>query len=67
MKGATTPAKAARIIANAALNESKQTGVYLNELGQPMQGSKQIQDPAFQERIVAETRALLAKAALPSS
>jgi NAD(P)-dependent dehydrogenase (short-subunit alcohol dehydrogenase family) len=61
MKGATTPAKAARVIAGAVLNETKQTGVYLNELGQPMQGSKQIQDPAFQERVVAETRALLAK------
>jgi NAD(P)-dependent dehydrogenase (short-subunit alcohol dehydrogenase family) len=61
MKGATTPAKAARVIADAVLNETKQTGVYINELGQPMQGSKQVQDPAFQDRVVAETRALLAK------
>lgn len=60
MKGATTPAKASQVIAAAALNPARQTGVYFNELGQPMQGSKQIQDPAFQQRVVAETRALLA-------
>lgn len=60
MKGATTPKKAAKVIANAALNGQKVTGTYFNELGQPMQGSKQIQDPAFQERVVKETRALLA-------
>jgi NAD(P)-dependent dehydrogenase (short-subunit alcohol dehydrogenase family) len=61
MKGATTPAKASKVIAAAVLNENGQTGVYINELGQPMKGSKQIEDPAFQQRVVAETRAFLAK------
>jgi hypothetical protein len=48
------------VIADAVLNPKRQTGVYINELGQPMQGSKQVQDPSFQDRVVAETRALLA-------
>jgi hypothetical protein len=55
---ASTPAQGARVIAKAALNESKETGVYLGERGQPMQGSVEVRDPKFQDRVVAETHAL---------
>lgn len=55
----STPARAAKVIANAALNESGGTGVYYDEKGQPMLGSTLVRDPEFQDRVVAETRALL--------
>ena len=35
------------------------TSVYYDEGGQPMQGSTLVRAPKFQDRIVAETRALL--------
>lgn len=56
----TTPTKAARVIARILVSETGETGVYFDENGDPMSGSKQVQDPAFQDRVVAETRALLA-------
>ena len=37
-----------------------QTGVYYDEGGRPMQGSTLVHDAKFQNRVVAETRALLA-------
>jgi len=37
-----------------------QTGVYYDEGGRPMQGSTLVRDPKFQDRVVAETRGLLA-------
>lgn len=37
-----------------------QTGIYYNEGGHPMQGSTLVRDSKFQDRVVAETRALLA-------
>jgi hypothetical protein len=40
---------------------SGQTGVYYDEGGHPMEGSTLVCDPNFQDRVVAETRALLAK------
>jgi hypothetical protein len=43
----------------AALNASGQTGVYYDEGGHPMLGSALVRDPKFQDRVVAETRALL--------
>jgi hypothetical protein len=55
----STPARAAKIITNAVLNESGGTGVYYDERGRPMLGSTLVRDPEFQERVVAETRALL--------
>jgi NAD(P)-dependent dehydrogenase (short-subunit alcohol dehydrogenase family) len=55
----STPARAAKVITNALLNESGGTGVYYDEKGQPMLGSTQVRDPKFQDRVVAETRALL--------
>jgi hypothetical protein len=36
------------------------TGVYYDERGHPMLGSVLVRDPKFQDRVVAETRALLA-------
>jgi NAD(P)-dependent dehydrogenase (short-subunit alcohol dehydrogenase family) len=56
----TTPKKAAKVIARILTSDSAETGVYYDENGAPMRGSKQVHDPAFQDRVVAETRALLA-------
>jgi NAD(P)-dependent dehydrogenase (short-subunit alcohol dehydrogenase family) len=55
----STPARAAKVITNALLNEPGATGVYYDDRGQPMLGSTQVRDPEFQDRVVAETRALL--------
>ena len=55
----STPARAAKVITNAVLNESGKTGVYYDDRGQPMLGSTLVRDPEFQDRVVAETRALL--------
>lgn len=57
----STPAKSASTIAAILTNESGITGVYFDEKGRPMQGSTLAQDLKFQDRVVAETRALLAK------
>lgn len=59
IKGATTPKRASRVIANAALNSAGETGVYLDELGEHMRGSAKVHDPAFQDRVMRETRAFL--------
>jgi NAD(P)-dependent dehydrogenase (short-subunit alcohol dehydrogenase family) len=56
----STPARAAKVITNAVLNQSGKTGVYYDDRGQPMLGSTLVRDPEFQDRVVAETRALLA-------
>jgi NAD(P)-dependent dehydrogenase (short-subunit alcohol dehydrogenase family) len=56
----TTPKKAAIVITRILTSEKADTGVYFDENGDPMSGSKQVHDPAFQDRVVAETRALLA-------
>jgi hypothetical protein len=42
------------------LNDAGATGIYYDERGKPMLGSVQVRDPQFQDRVVAETRALLA-------
>jgi NAD(P)-dependent dehydrogenase (short-subunit alcohol dehydrogenase family) len=55
----STPARAGKIITNVLLNEPGQTGVYYDERGKPMLGSTLVRDPQFQDRVVAETRALL--------
>ena len=57
----STPKRAARVITNALLNESGQSGVYYDERGQPMLGSTQVRDPQFTARVVAETRDFLAR------
>jgi len=59
----STPSRAAKVITNALLNESGGTGVYYDERGKPMLGSTLARDPEFQDRVVAETRALLSTAA----
>lgn len=56
----TTPKKAARNIANILTGDATPTGVYFDENGKPMHGSKQAHDPAFQDSYVEQTRALLA-------
>jgi NAD(P)-dependent dehydrogenase (short-subunit alcohol dehydrogenase family) len=57
----STPARAARVITNVVLNEAGATGVYYDERGRPMLGSALVRDPEFQDRVVAETRALLSR------
>lgn len=60
----STPKRAARVITKVLTDESGATGVYYDERGEPMAGSVQVRDPDFQDRVVAETRALLASVAL---
>jgi NAD(P)-dependent dehydrogenase (short-subunit alcohol dehydrogenase family) len=56
----STPKLTAPVITNVLVNESGKTGVYYDEKGHPMLGSALVRDPKFQDRVVAETRALLA-------
>ena len=56
----STPKLAVPVITKVLLNEPGETGIYYDEKGQPMLGSTQVRDPEFQDRVVAETRALLA-------
>lgn len=60
-KFSSTPKKSAKVIAKVLTDTSGKTGVYFDEKGQPMQGSEQVRDLKFQERVMAETRALLRK------
>jgi hypothetical protein len=59
IKVLSTPKRAARVITKILIDASGQTGVYYDEGGHPMQGSMLVRDPKFQDRVVAETRALL--------
>lgn len=59
MKILSTPGRAARVITEILTDASGRTGIYYGEGGQPMQGSPLVRDPTFQDRVVAETRALL--------
>ena len=56
----STPNRAARVITKILTDAPVQTGVYYDEGGRPMQGSTLVRDSKFQDRVVAETRALLA-------
>jgi NAD(P)-dependent dehydrogenase (short-subunit alcohol dehydrogenase family) len=56
----STPKRAGHLLAERVLDPSGKSGVYYGERGQIMQGSTQAHDPRFQDRVVAETRALLA-------
>jgi NAD(P)-dependent dehydrogenase (short-subunit alcohol dehydrogenase family) len=60
IKDWSTPAQAAVVITSAVLNSPGDTGVYYDQRGNPMLGSTQVRDREFQDRVVAETRALLA-------
>ncbi|MBL6939147.1 MAG: SDR family NAD(P)-dependent oxidoreductase [Alphaproteobacteria bacterium] len=61
----STPIRAARLAAKLVTDTSPRTGAYYDERGRPMQGSKRVRDHAFQDRVVEETRALLAKVSAP--
>ncbi len=56
----STPEKSARVITKILTEESGKTGMYFDEKGQPMLGSAQVRDTEFQDRVMTETRALLA-------
>ncbi|RKH07004.1 SDR family NAD(P)-dependent oxidoreductase [Corallococcus sp. CA053C] len=56
----TTSKRAGRVLSQLLMSTSGQTGIYFDEGGTPMRGSPQLQDPQFQDRVVAETRAFLA-------
>jgi NAD(P)-dependent dehydrogenase (short-subunit alcohol dehydrogenase family) len=59
----STPKRAARVITKVLTSDSAATGCYYDENGKPMLGSAQVRDPAFNRRVVAETRDLLRGAA----
>jgi NAD(P)-dependent dehydrogenase (short-subunit alcohol dehydrogenase family) len=61
----TNPGTAARMITRVLTDDSARTGVYYDEKGRPMTGSTLVHDPEFDARVVAETRALLAR--IPAS
>ncbi|MFC1408627.1 SDR family NAD(P)-dependent oxidoreductase [Streptacidiphilus sp. N1-12] len=63
MPGGSTPKRAARMITRVLTEEADSTGVYHDEKGNSMLGSTQVRDTAFQDRVVAETRALLTRLA----
>ncbi|MCX0273478.1 SDR family NAD(P)-dependent oxidoreductase [Nocardia zapadnayensis] len=58
----SNPKTAGRMITELLTAESSSTGVYYDENGKPMTGSAEVSDPAFCDRVVAETRAFLARA-----
>lgn len=60
VKSWSNPERAARIITTILTDTSNRSGVYYDNRGRPMLPSAQVRDPAFHERYVAETRALLA-------
>jgi len=59
MKYWSTPKRAARVATQVLIDTSGQTGIYYDDGGHPMLGSVLARDPEFQDRVVAETRALL--------
>jgi hypothetical protein len=59
MKILSTPKRAGRVITQILTDASGQSGIYFDESGQPMLGSTLVRDPKYQDRVVAETRALL--------
>ena len=60
LKFMSTSKRAGRVIAQILTDPSGRTGVYYDESGQPMLGSAFARDPKLQDRVVTETRALLA-------
>lgn len=60
-KYSSTPKNSAKIISKIVTDTSDKTGIYYDEKGHPMQGSDLLNDTKFQDRVVAETRALLQK------
>lgn len=60
IKYMSTPKLAARVITKVLTDTSDVTGGYYDEKGKPMAASTQVQDIEFSDRVVAETRKLLA-------
>lgn len=60
VKSWSNPQRAARAITTVLTDTAGRSGVYYDDSGRPMLASTQVREPAFQERYVAETRALLA-------
>jgi NAD(P)-dependent dehydrogenase (short-subunit alcohol dehydrogenase family) len=58
-KYSSTPKKSAKVITKVLTDKSDKTGVYFDEKGQPMLGSELVEDPKFQDLVVAQTRDLL--------
>ncbi len=58
----STPERAARVITQIVIDTSIGTGTYYDHNGQTMRGSSLVHDHAFQDRVVAETRAFLSSA-----
>ena len=56
----STPQRAGRVISKILTDPTGRTGVYYDQGGRPMTGSALVCDQQFQDRVVAETRALLA-------
>ena len=56
----STSKRAGRVISKILTDPSGRTGIYYDEGGHPMPGSALVRDPRFTDRVVAETRALLA-------
>ena len=55
----STPERAGRVATQVLIDASGQTGIYYDEGGRPMLGSELVRDQNFQDRVAAETRALL--------
>ncbi len=64
VKFLNTPEKAAHLLERLLLNGSGQTCMYYDARGNPTSGSDLVQSTQFQERVILETRALLAQARL---
>jgi hypothetical protein len=59
MKYWSNPKKAGRLAVQVLTDASGQTGIYCDDNGHPMLGSALVHDVKFQDRVLAETRALL--------
>lgn len=59
--GGSTPERSGKVIAGVLTDGSSASGVYYDEKGHPMRGSAQVHDKHFQDRVVRETRELLAQ------
>jgi NAD(P)-dependent dehydrogenase (short-subunit alcohol dehydrogenase family) len=57
----STPEQAARVLTAVLTDRSRGTGIYYDEKGVPMTGSVLAADPIFQDHVVAQTRAFLAR------
>jgi NAD(P)-dependent dehydrogenase (short-subunit alcohol dehydrogenase family) len=58
----STPQRAGRVLTKVLIDGADRTGVYYDEGGKPMPGSPLVRDIEFQDKVVAETRALLSTA-----